>query len=165
MRKKSATDWTRVFEMISPWVLVGALALACLLTGVGLAVFGLGRADQPASLQSTAILTVIPAPTFTPGLPATATAAPAPSGSAASGVIVKGVRVKVTGTAGNGLRLRDQPGLNGKVLLLGNEAEVFQVQDGPSVMDGYTWWYLVSPFDAERKGWGVADYLVIESSE
>jgi len=150
--------------LISPWVLVGALALACVLTGVGLAVFGLGRAGQPASLQPTAILTVIPAPTFTPGLPATATVAPDQSGGAASTAIVKGVRVKVTGTAGNGLRLRDQPSLNGKVLLLGNEAEVFQVQDGPSVMDGYTWWYLVSPFDPERQGWGVADYLVIESS-
>ncbi len=46
------------------------------------------------------------------------------------------------------------------MLLLGTEAEVFKVEDGPMEADGYTWWYLVGPFDPDRKGWGVADYLV-----
>jgi hypothetical protein len=162
MGKRSGFDLMQLLEMISPWVVVGALTLACLLTCASLAIFGLGRARQPARNQSTAIVTVIAAPTFTPG-EATATATPGEVGTTPSGAIAKGVRVKVSGTAGNGLRLRDQPSLNGKVLLLGNETEVFQVEDGPVVMDGYTWWYLVSPFEPERKGWGVADYLVFES--
>jgi len=46
-------------------------------------------------------------------------------------------------------------------LLLGSEAEVFRVQDGPREVDGYTWWYLVGPFDETRRGWAVANYLQI----
>jgi hypothetical protein len=161
MRKKSNTGLVQLLEMISPWVLAGALVVACLLTGLSLAVFGLGRSKQPPQMQSTAIINVIPAPTFTPGPAATAVETPGEGTSVPSGPVGKGVQVKVTGTSGNGLRLRDQPGLNGKVLLLGTEAEVFKVEDGPVEVDGYTWWYLVSPFDPERKGWGVGDYLVV----
>ena len=161
MRKKSDAGLGQLLEMISPWVLVGALVIACLLTGLSLAIFGLGRSKQPPQMQSTAIINVIPAPTFTPGPAATAIETPGEGTSVPSGPIGKGSFVKVTGTAGNGLRLRDQPGLNGKVLLLGTEAEVFKIEDGPMEVDGYTWWYLVSPFDAERKGWGVGDYLVV----
>jgi hypothetical protein len=146
--------------MISPWALVGALAFACLLTSVCLALFGLGRAKQPAQIQSTAILNVIPAPTFTAGPTSAAVSTPGEGTSVPAGPIGKGSFVKVSGTAGNGLRLRDQPGLKGKVLLLGTEAEVFKVEDGPVQADNYSWWYLVSPFDPNRKGWGVGDYLV-----
>jgi hypothetical protein len=160
MRKKSSAGPSQLLEMISPWVLVGALLVACLLTSVSLAVFGLGRSKGPPQIQSTAIINVIPAPTFTPGPAATAVETPGEGTSVPSGPIGKGAYVKVTGTAGNGLRLRDQPGLKGKVLLLGTEAEVFKIEDGPVEVDGYTWWYLVSPFDPDRKGWGVGDYLV-----
>lgn len=167
MRKKSAPGLNQLLEWISPWAIVGALAIACLLTGASLAVFGLGRSKQPARVQSTAIINVIPAPTFTAGpLPlGTAVSTPEEGTVVPSGPIAKGSSVKVTGTAGNGLRLRDQAGLKGKVLVLGTEAEVFKVEDGPVEVDGYTWWYLVSPFDPARKGWGVADYLVVISPD
>ncbi len=69
--------------------------------------------------------------------------------------------MQVVGTGGTGLRLRDEAGLNGKVNTLGGEAEVFQVKDGPKDLDGYTWWYLVGPYDANRRGWAVANYLKI----
>ncbi len=126
MKKKSDADLGQLLEMISPWVLVGALVVACLLTGLSLAVFGLGRSKQPPQLESTAMINVIPAPTFTPGPAATAAETPGEGTSVPSGPIGKGSFVKVSGTAGNGLRLRDQPGLKGKVLLLGTEAEVLQ---------------------------------------
>ena len=161
MKKKSAAGLGQLVEMISPWVLVGALLIACLLTSLSLAVFGLGRSKQPPQVQSTAIINVIPAPTFTPGPVANVVETPGEGTSVPAGPIGEGSYVKVTGTAGNGLRLRDQPGLKGKVLLLGTEAEVFKIEDGPVEVDGYTWWYLVSPFDPDRKGWGVGDYLVV----
>jgi len=165
MRKKSGLTLTRFLEMFSPWVLVGALAIACLLTAASLAIFGLGRSKEAPRMQSTAILNVIPAPTLTAGPTETAMATPGEGTPAApSGPIARGSYVKVSGTAGNGLRLRDQPGLKGKVLLLGSEAEVFKVEDGPVDVDGYTWWYLVGPSDATRKGWGVADYLYVVES-
>ncbi len=165
MRKKSGLTLIQFLEMFSPWVLVGVLVVACLLTTVSLTVFGLGRSKQPPQMQSTAIINVIPAPSLTPGPTATAVSTPGEGTAAApSGPIAKGSYVKVSGTAGNGLRLRDQPGLNGKVLMLGSEAEVFKVEDGPVEVDGYTWWYLVGPFDPTRKGWGVADYLFVVES-
>jgi hypothetical protein len=164
MRKQSGAGLIQLLEMISPWVLVGALGIACLLTSASLAVFGLGRSKQPPQMQSTAIISVIPAPTFTPGPEVTAIATAGEGTSVPSGPIGKGSYVKVSGTSGNGLRLRDLPGLKGKVLLLGTEAEVFKVDDGPVEVDGYTWWYLVGLFDANRKGWGVGDYLVTVES-
>jgi len=161
MKKQPAANLGQILEMISPWVLVGALGIACLLTSMCLVIFGLGRSKQPPLIQSTAIIEVISAPTLTPGSEATAASTPGEGTSVPSGPISKGAQVKVSGTAGNGLRLRDQPGLKGKVLLLGTEAEVFKVEDGPVEADGYTWWYLTGPFDPNRKGWGVADYLVM----
>jgi hypothetical protein len=77
------------------------------------------------------------------------------------GLIAIGVNVEVQGTGGAGLRIRQSPGLSQRVLFLANENEVFLVNDGPTEIDGYTWWYLVSPSDATRVGWGVADYLKV----
>jgi hypothetical protein len=76
-------------------------------------------------------------------------------------LIVIGSNVEVHGTGGAGLRVRQNPGLSQRVLFLADENEVFLVNDGPIEMDGYTWWYLVSPSDATRVGWGVADYLKV----
>ncbi len=70
-----------------------------------------------------------------------------------------GAYVQITGTAGAGLRFRETPGLQAPVLLLGAEAEVFRVEEGPQEADGYVWWYLVGPYDETRRGWAVANYL------
>ncbi len=163
MSRQSPPRMNQLLELVSPWVVVGAVAIACVLSGVSVALFSLGRSRQPLSQQSTAIINVIAAPTFTAGPVETSLATPGEGTPVPSGPITKGAQVKVTGTSGTGLRLRDQPGLNGKILMLGNETEVFKVEDGPIQQDGYTWWYLVSPLDPNRKGWGVADYLVVVS--
>jgi hypothetical protein len=76
-------------------------------------------------------------------------------------VIAIGAHVQIQGTGGDGLRLRSEPGLNGEILLLGSESEVFRVADGPVDTDGYTWWHLVGPFDETRQGWAVSNYLVV----
>ena len=78
-----------------------------------------------------------------------------------AGVIATGAYVQITGTGGDGLRLRTEPGLNADVRILGAEAEVFLVQDGPRQVDGYTWWYLVGPYDSTRRGWAVSNYLAV----
>jgi hypothetical protein len=51
--------------------------------------------------------------------------------------------------------------LNGNVLLVASEAEVFKVDEGPVEMDEYTWWHLAGPFDDSRQGWAVVNYLEI----
>jgi hypothetical protein len=72
-----------------------------------------------------------------------------------------GVYVEISGTQGDGLRLREGPGLDNQMIFLGIEAEIFRIEDGPQVSDGYTWWYLVAPFDSSRNGWAVSNYLTI----
>jgi hypothetical protein len=98
---------------------------------------------------------VPPSPTAQP----TETPQPAAPEGGSSGRIEVGLIVEVHGTEGDGLRLRADPGTAGAIRLLAGESEVFAVQDGPVQADGRTWFYLVSPSDATRAGWAVADYL------
>ena len=150
-------------RIINLWVLVGALIIACVLFVGALAVMTLMRPSTGPLAPATAVLHVQFAPTATelaPTLsPTTPTSSPPPVPE--SGVITTGAFVQIQGTGGDGLRLRDQPGLDGEVLLLGSEAEVFTVTDGPQDTDGYTWWFLVGPFDETRQGWAVSNFLVV----
>jgi hypothetical protein len=143
-------------------VLLGALGIAgCLLLTTFLSIgwtkpgpareFGFAPAD----------LTVIPAPSSTPDVTPTFTPDPLIFGTPtlAPDVIGVGGYVQITGTEGEGLRLRSDPGLNGTPAFLGYDEEVFQVRDGPRDVDGYTWWYLVAPYDETRAGWAAADFL------
>lgn len=59
------------------------------------------------------------------------------------------------------MRLRTEPGLDGEIRVLGEEAEVFVVKDGPNEVDGFTWWFLESPSSRSRRGWAVANYLAL----
>lgn len=152
-------------SLFSPAVIVGALLVGCLLFA---AAAGLVYATRPAPEPkgaATAVVYVLAAPTPTAVLP---TPTPEPTPTATSpvpapppGMIAVGAYVQITGTGGDGLRLRADPGLNGEIRLLGIEAEVFQVIDGPRDADGYTWWQLVAPADERRKGWAVANYLAV----
>lgn len=106
-------------------------------------------------------LTVYPAPSLTSG-PTTvppAASATVPPPTPEPGVIGVGGYVQVVGTGSNGLRLRDTPGLKGKVLVVANDNEVFAVEKGPQTADGYTWWYLAGLYDPNRAGWAVQNYL------
>ncbi len=70
-----------------------------------------------------------------------------------------GVYVQITGTNGDGLRIRSAPGVSSTPLFLGMDSEVFLVKDGPREADGYTWWFLTAPYDTNRSGWAAASYL------
>jgi hypothetical protein len=61
------------------------------------------------------------------------------------------------GLRGNDIRA--EPGLDGSFQFLAYDSEVFLVRDGPREVDGYTWWYLVAPYDETRVGWAAADFL------
>ncbi|HVP21651.1 MAG TPA: hypothetical protein VMS73_07285 [Anaerolineaceae bacterium] len=108
--------------------------------------------------------TVIPAPSLTPDVPSsspgdsgqTSTPTPVPAGEMGIGAYVQ-----IFGTGGEGLRLRSGPGTNNSPLFLGMEAEVFQIKDGPVETGGFTWWYVVAPYDDKRKGWAVQTYLSV----
>ncbi len=153
------TDWQTIFNLR---VMLGAIIVAGLLLTATLALLGWMRPASRLDLGfAPAHLTVIPAPTSTPNLTATATLDPLLAGTPTlqPNVIGVGGYVQIVGTEGEGLRLRASAGLTGKAVFLGYDEEVFEVRDGPRNADGYTWWYLVAPYDETRAGWAAADFL------
>jgi len=143
-------------------VVLGALGIAGFLVLVTLLFIGWTKPDPARDLGfAPADLTVIPAPSSTPDVTPTFTPDPLIVGTPtlAPDVIGVGGFVQITGTEGEGLRLRADPGLNGEPIFLGYDEEVFEVRDGPRESDGYIWWYLVAPYDETRAGWAAADFL------
>jgi hypothetical protein len=144
-------------------VLLGASGLACLLTLIALAWFGFSAASPPSDPGLVpAYLTLIPASTSMPLATPLPTFDPlAGTATLPANVIAIGAYVQITGTGGDGLRLRSGPGLTSEQLFLGEDAEVFQVRDGPQEANGYIWWYLVAPYDESRAGWAAANFLAV----
>jgi hypothetical protein len=149
--------------------IIGALAFAAFLLCGVLVFILLARpfAFQPELAPVSSALTLIPAPTSTPrNLPfisTTETPISEPSPTPLPGEIAVGLYVQITDTGGDGLRLRPEPGLASQPIALGYDTEIFQVVDGPRPLDNRIWWLLVSPYDASRSGWAVADYLTVIS--
>ncbi len=152
-------------EWLNIYVIIGSIALGVLFLCIAAGVL-IVTSQQNTAAQSTAILEVIYAATATQASSSvppqteqaeTSQIPPSPP----PGTIAVGAHVQVTGTGGDGLRLRIEPSLDGQILMLGSEAEVFRVHEGPREADGYTWWYLVGPFDESRYGWAVANFLVV----
>lgn len=146
-------------ELINKWVILGALGLAGFLLLMTALAIGLTSARPPSEVGfAPADVTVIPAPTGTSGAPPTPTIDPFATATSPAGIAV-GNYVQITGTEGQGLRIRANPGLSGEFEFLAYDAEVFVVKDGPREVDGYVWWYLVAPYDETRVGWAAADFL------
>ena len=151
-------------QLISLPVLLGAAGFTCVLVVITLAWFGLTASPAGTDLGfAPADLTMIPAPTSTPRTTPTLTPDPFQIGTPTipADVIAVGGYVQITGTGGDGLRLRSAPGLTSELLFLGEDAEVFQVRDGPQEANGYIWWYLVAPYDETRSGWAAANFLTV----
>ena len=152
--------------VFSPWVLGGAFLIGVSLLCGSLLFLGATRPGQDAAVPATAIVNVSPLPTATSTVapptpsPEITPTSPVPPGPG-SGDISIGAFVQVAGTGGDGVRLRLEPGLNGEVRFLGLESEVFLVNNGPQQADGYTWWFLVAPYDESVQGWAVSNYLVL----
>jgi hypothetical protein len=151
---------------LNRYVILGTLAFAGILLIITLIIIGwTSPRFSPEVGFVPADLTMIPAPTHTPDVTVVPTndpliATPTP---AANTIAIKGY-VQIKGTEGQGLRIRSSPGLNADTVFRGEEAEVFVVHDGPQTADGYTWWYLVAPYDETRAGWAAADFLAVVPS-
>ena len=148
-----------VRELVNKWVILGALAFTGLLLLITAIAIGLTSARRTSDVGFVpADVTVIPAPTGTSGAPPTPTIDPFASPTSPAGIAM-GNYVQITGTEGQGLRIRAEPGLGGEFQFLAYDSEVFVIQDGPREVDGYVWWYLVAPYDETRVGWAAADFL------
>jgi len=150
---------------LNRYVILGTLTVAGVLLIVTLIVIGwTSPRFSPDVGFAPADLTMIPAPTHTPNVTAVPTVDPFTTPTVAAGAIGIGGYVQISGTEGEGLRIRVTPGLNSETVFRGEEAEVFLVKDGPQTVDGYTWWYLVAPYDETRAGWSAADFLAVVPS-
>jgi len=146
-------------QLFNRWVILGALIFAGLLILITAASIGLITPRQTSSVGFVpADLTVIPASTSTSSAPPTPTIDPFAPSPTPTGLAV-GNYAQITGTEGQGLRIRATPGLDGEFVFLGYDSEVFVIKDGPQTVDGYTWWYLAAPYDETRAGWAAADFL------
>lgn len=161
-------NYRRSKPKFSLWIIPAGLMLGAVLLGVLIAAANVFRSENKAGQQATAVLTVIYAPTSTPFFLSTLAVTPSPTPGASGltvGGIGQGIFVQISGTEGNGLRLRKDPGTNADILFLGYESEVFKVTDGPKEMDGYIWWHLTAPYDTNRSGWAASNYLTVIESE
>ncbi|NWG05058.1 MAG: hypothetical protein HXY35_00070 [Chloroflexi bacterium] len=146
-------------QLFNGWVILGAILLAGFLTLI--TAISIGWTKPPRSSEvgfAPADVTMIPAPTLTSSAPPTPTIDPFAPTPIPTGIAI-GNYVQISGTEGQGLRIRSTPGLDGEFVFLGYDSEVFVVQDGPQTVDGYTWWYLVAPYDDTRVGWAASDFL------
>jgi len=150
---------------INVWVIAGTIAIALVLLCVITSVIWFSRPKAAQIDRATAVFNIIPyhTPTALPATPSPTPTSQLPGGdippSPPPGQIASGGYVQVIGTSGDGLRLRSEPGLNGEIRYLGLESEIFRVDDGPTMLDGYTWWLLVAPYDENVQGWAVSNFL------
>ncbi len=146
-------------------VILGSLLLAgLLLFATFIYIFWLDPVlFNPPPYSPASVFTIIPASTSTPRFvtpsPMSISPTPPPTSTPLPGTIALNTYVQITGTDGDGLRIRVSPALSSDPLFLGFDSEVFLVTDGPSQADGYTWWYLTAPYDQTRSGWAVVNYL------
>jgi len=150
---------------LNRFVIIGALGVAGVLIVITLILIGwTSPRFSPEVGFAPADLTMIPAPTHTPAASATPTADPFATPTLNPTIININGYAQITGTGGDGLRIRSAPGLNSDTVFRGEESEVFVVKDGPQNADGYAWWYLVAPYDDTRAGWAAADFLAVVPS-
>jgi len=153
-------------KIINKKVILAGVLLAITLVLISLIYLlwiGPNRPKQPLSSPNI-VMTIIPAATSTPRFisptPPPMSPTPPPTSTPIPGAIAINTYVQITGTDGDGLRLRTSPALSSDPLFLGFDSEVFLVVDGPKESDGFTWWYLTAPYDQSRSGWAVVNYLI-----
>jgi hypothetical protein len=153
-------------NLFNIWTILGSFACASFLliaTWIGIqwsrphptSTAGLAAADLTIIPLPSATVPVL-TPTIDPNLAASLTAQP--------NQIALNIYVQISGTGTDGLRIRSAPGLNSDTVFRGEESETFIVKDGPQQADGYTWWYVVAPYDSSRAGWAAANFLAVVPS-
>jgi hypothetical protein len=73
----------------------------------------------------------------------------------------KGLRVKVHGTGGDGLRVHQEAGQSSPTIYLAQENEILTINDGPVITGGFEWWKIESTSAEYFSGWVVEDFLQI----
>lgn len=104
-------------------------------------------------------ITVIPAPTLTPTVYKTAEPIRLDVQYVSEGGLSLGALIEISGTEGNGLSVRPNPGTGGMLNFVAAEGERFRITDGPDAKNDYIWWKIESLTDPSRTGWAVEEYM------
>lgn len=174
-----------------PWwslvlMLVGVLVMAFIIVMLAMSLGGNAPLTEPAPIvrvvTGEATFATLPsgssAATATPGS-RTITGGEAPATMAMSGPeltpvvftptpqrIQVGSQVAVDGVGANKLNVRDNPGSIGtSVLFRADEGTLFEVIDGPSQADGFTWWRIQAVNNPSQAGWAASNYLIIPPAD
>lgn len=144
------------------WGGVGAV-LGILILVILIPLAAMNRLSAPNEGQSIE-LTIVPFNTSTPTdtVDGSITGTATPEITIEPGEVIYysiGEMVEIYGTEGDGLRLRNAPGLDTTINVLALENEVFEVRGGPEEEDGYVWWFLINPYDNSIQGWSVGNFL------
>lgn len=75
------------------------------------------------------------------------------------GVFAPDMVIVISGTQGEGLNVRQEPGTDRPVVYLAQEGETYTITDGPEIKDGLIWWFIDQTDDGEKSGWAVQDYF------
>jgi hypothetical protein len=133
-------------------LVVGLLVLA--VCGLWVVYILRGQAAVSGPTPTPIIWTPTPAPTPLPT--PTATDEPTPT---ISPDIAIGRYVRVVGTEGYGLSLREGPGENYTRMDVALEGEVFIIVNGPTVTAGSEWWQIRDLENEERAWWAIGNFL------
>ena len=80
------------------------------------------------------------------------------------GVFTVGVKVEISGTGGDGLRMREGPGTDSQVLYLAREGEDCIILEGPRIDENLIWWKIQSLEEETKTGWSVQTYMITINS-
>lgn len=80
------------------------------------------------------------------------------------GVFTVGVKVEISGTGGDGLRMREGPGTDSQVLYLAREGEDCIILEGPQIDENLIWWKIQSLEEETKTGWSVQTYMTTINS-
>jgi len=159
-----------------PWwgfalVILVVAGITCGLWGVvlmnrGDAAASGGPTPTPIFVVITASATAGVPPSLTPGIVSTAPGSdptqPVATPTLSVGpAIAIGATIVVKGTEGSGLTVRQGPGIDYTYVFVATEGEKFKIGDGPKQANGYTWWYIVDPNNADRFGWAVQNFMQV----
>jgi len=75
------------------------------------------------------------------------------------GVFAPDMVIVISGTQGEGLNIRQEPGTDRPIVYLAQEGETYTITDGPEIKDGLIWWMIDQTAEGIKSGWAVQDYF------
>ncbi|HOJ01871.1 MAG TPA: hypothetical protein PLL88_09660 [Anaerolineaceae bacterium] len=81
--------------------------------------------------------------------------------TALPGVFATNMRVRVSNTGGDGLKIHTEAGIESDTLTIASENSLWMIVEGPTIKESRIWWKIQS-LDSAIAGWAVQDYLTAE---